>query len=71
MEPMTTRSLGATWPSAPRAEAGMMVGKPKAADAAAVDFRKVRREVFVVFCMASVSPSCRLATAFVSIPQIF
>src|SRR5262245_49118143 len=44
MHAMTTRSLGATAPSAPRAEDGMIVGNPATAAAPPrVDFRKSRR----------------------------
>jgi hypothetical protein len=46
MEPITIRLLGAVWPSAPRAEAGMMVGATKAAPAAAERRTKLRRLSF-------------------------
>src|ERR1051326_587907 len=43
MQPMVMRSLGAALPSAPRAEAGIMVGNATAALVSAV-FKKSRRD---------------------------
>jgi len=40
IEPIVTRSLGATAPPFPRADAGIIVGSPIAADAEAIVFMK-------------------------------